>query len=73
MGNLPCSILILCGLFFLILHAPRRLFCLYKYTIAECPVIDYNSVLFVRASPDAVLLLLLGWLVCSLLAANDLM
>lgn len=51
-------------------YLTRTLFCLYKYTIAECPVIDSNSILFVRASPGAVLLLLLGWLVCSLLATN---
>lgn len=41
-------------------------------TLAECPVICSNSIWFVRGFPDAALLLLLGWLVCSLLAANGL-
>lgn len=45
----------------------RRLFCLCKYAIAECPVSDSNSVLFVRGLPDAVLQLLLG---CFVLAAR---
>lgn len=50
----------------------RRLFCLCKYTIAECPVIYPSSILFVRGSPDAVLLLLPGWWICSLLDADSL-
>lgn len=46
------------------------LFCLCKYTIAECPLICSNSILFCGGLRDAALILLLGWLVCSLLAAN---
>ena len=73
LGNLPCSVLLLRGLFPDLTRSclARSLFCFCKYTVAECPVI--YSALFVRCLPDAVLLLLMGWLVWSSFAANGLL